>query len=106
MLTDLPFLCPETPLKEQGQMQPPLPLVGEAIEQTGMRAGTWHVKLIAPATAAPGTSAPVCCPGLPQLEAVVLEATPVNSGPDASRRQEVASHVLPATLHLFGVAKY
>lgn len=59
MLTDLPFLCPETPLKGQGQMQPPLPLVGEAIEQKGMRAGTWHAEPIAPATATPGTSAPV-----------------------------------------------
>lgn len=39
LLTDFPFLCPETPLKDQGQMQPPLPLVGEAIEQKGMRGG-------------------------------------------------------------------
>lgn len=102
MLTDLPFLCPETPLKEQGQMQPPLPLVGEAIEQKGMRAGVWHVKPIAPATAAPGTSAPAVL----QLEAVVLEATPANSGSDWSRRQEAASRVLHATRHLCGVAKY
>lgn len=57
MLTDL--LCPETPLKEQGQMQPPLPLVGEAIEQKGTRAGTWHTEPIVPATAALGTLAPI-----------------------------------------------
>ncbi|CAI9179819.1 unnamed protein product [Rangifer tarandus platyrhynchus] len=49
----------ETALKKRGQMQPPLPLVGEAIEQKGMRAGTWHVKPIVPASAALGTEAPV-----------------------------------------------
>lgn len=59
MLTDLPFLCPETPLKEQGQMQPPLPLVGEAIEQKGTRGGTWHIQPIVLAMAALGISAPV-----------------------------------------------
>ena len=40
-------------------MQPPLPLVGEAIEQKDTRAGTWHVKPIVPASAALGTEAPV-----------------------------------------------
>lgn len=40
-------------------MQPPLPLVGEAIEQKGRRAGTWHTQPMASATAALGTSAPV-----------------------------------------------
>lgn len=37
--TERAISCPETPLKEQGQMQPPLPLVGEAIEQKATRAG-------------------------------------------------------------------
>ena len=58
-LTDLSLVCPETALKKQGQMQPPLPLVGEAIEQKGTRAGRWHVKPIVPASAALGTEAPV-----------------------------------------------
>ena len=51
-------------------MQPPLPLVGEAIEQKGTRAGTWHTKPIVPATAALGTSAPVLlgCYRLRQVE--------------------------------------
>lgn len=40
-------------------MQPPLPLVGEAIEQKGTRAGTWHTEPIVPATAALGTLAPI-----------------------------------------------
>lgn len=40
-------------------MQPPLPLVGEAIEQKGTRAGIWHTKPIVPTAAAPGVSLPV-----------------------------------------------
>lgn len=56
----IPFpLCPETALKKQGQTQPPLPLVGEATEQKGMKAETWHMKPVVPATAAVGTWAPV-----------------------------------------------
>lgn len=48
-------LVPKPPLKEQGQMQPPLPLVGKIIEQKGTGAGTWHMQSIVPTVAALGT---------------------------------------------------
>jgi len=89
-LTDLSLVCPETALKKQGQMQPPLPLVGEAIEQKGTRAGRWHVKPIVPASAALGTEAPVLPGGYCSRRVergcgmdgrVAPEAAPASSGP-------------------------
>lgn len=89
-------------------MQPPLPLVGEAIEQKGTRTGTWHTKPIVPTPAAPGTSAPILlgCYCLSQDGHVALEAAPANSGPGWHREQERALHGLRAIPHLLSLPKY
>ena len=93
-LTDLPFSCPEAALKEQGQMQPSLPLVGEFHQTEGH--GSWDIarEAYCPGHGSPGHVS-ACSPGPPPFEAcgvrtqdghVALEATPANSSPGGSRK--------------------